>query len=181
MDRILEALGQFLLRLRLWCVVDEYEQAGKFRCGRYRKTLKTGWHWLIPLIDSVEPVYVRPRVLDVGQMSLPTRDGKVIAASGNVEYEIVDTRRALLEVYDRHNSLEGAARGIISNIIMTSHFDNGFDHERLVEQVTTALRQKAKPWGINVRQFWFTELVPHRVFRVLQDNWRNQGKEEQTL
>ena len=181
MDKILDALAQFFVRLRLWCIVDEYEEAGKFRFGRYVKTLGTGWHWLLPIIESVEPIYIRPRVLDVGQMSLPTRDGKIIAVSGNVEYEIVDTRKALLEVYDRQTSLEGAARGIISDIIMSTDFNNGLDHRVLVQKVSRALHEKAQPWGINVRQFWFTELVAHRVFRLLQDEWRKVGQEEEPV
>ena len=168
MTRLLDALIEMLGRLRLWCIVDEYEEAGLFRRGRYTRTLKAGWHWLLPVVDTVEPVYIRSRVLDIGQMSLPTHDGKVIAVSGNIEYEIVDTRRAILQVYERRNSLEGAARGIISHIIMNTDFGNGLNHEQLRNEVTEALREKAQRWGIHVEQFWFTELVSHRVFRLLQ-------------
>jgi len=169
MGRFIEAIVEFLSRLRLWCIVDEYEEAGLFRCGRYVKTLGTGWHWLIPLLDAVESVYVRPRVLDIGNLSLPTRDGKIMAVSGNVEYEIGDTRKAILRVYDRRKSLEGAARGIVSHVIMSATFDNGFKHDELVEQITADLKEKASLWGIDVHQFWFTELVQHRVIRLLQN------------
>ena len=180
MARLLEAIVEFFSRLRLWCIVDEYEEAGLFRCGRYVRTLQVGWHWLLPILDSVEPVYVRPRVLDVGEMSLPTKDGKVIAVSGNIEYSIVDTRKALLEVYERQNSLEGAARGIISDIVMSSNFGNGLEHGQLTLRVTEALRRKAEPWGVQVEQFWFTELVPHRVFRLLQSD-RNRETSSQEV
>lgn len=33
MDKILEALPQFFMRLRLWCIIDEYQEAGRFRFG----------------------------------------------------------------------------------------------------------------------------------------------------
>jgi regulator of protease activity HflC (stomatin/prohibitin superfamily) len=174
MSRLLDAIVEFMTRMRLWWVVDEYEQAGLFCCGRYVKTLHTGWHWMIPLLHDIEKVYIRARVLDIGNLSLPTLDGKVMAVSGNVEYEITDTRKALLQVYDRKNSLEGAARGIISQVIMSCDFSDGIGHEQLVCKITGRLAQKARKWGIRVKQFWFTELVPHRVLRLLQDNRQNE-------
>jgi len=169
MQSLFNALAGFIGRLRLWCIIDEYAEAGLFRCGRYRKTLGPGWHWLLPILDDIEPVYIRPRVLDVGKLSLPSVDGKVMAVSGNVEYEIVDTRKALLAVYDRRNSLEGAARGIISQVVMKTDFSNGTNYEMLAEEVRRRLADKAADWGVAVRQFWFTELVTHRVIRLLQD------------
>jgi regulator of protease activity HflC (stomatin/prohibitin superfamily) len=173
MSRLLDAIVEIMTRLRLWCVIDEYEQAGLFCCGRYVKTLRPGWHWMIPLLHDIEKVYIRSRVLDIGNLSLPTLDGKTMAVSGNVEYEITNTRKALLQVYDRNNSLEGAARGIISHVIMSCDFSDGIGHEQLVDDISKRLSAKAKKWGIRVKQFWFTELVPHRVLRLLQDNHQN--------
>ena len=173
MNKLLEAIVEFLIRLHLWCVIDEYQKAGLFCCGRYVKTLGPGWHWLIPLLHDVETVFVRPRVLDIGNLSLPTLDGKVMAVSGNIEYEIIDTRKALLRVYDRRSSLEGAARGIISHVIMSTNLSDGTRHDELVRQILEPLKKKANCWGIRVRQFWFTELVPHRVLRLLRDQHSN--------
>lgn len=50
-----------------------------------------------------------------------------------MEYEIIDMRKGLLEVYDQQNSLEGVDRRIISDAIMSTDFNNGLDHKFLAQ------------------------------------------------
>ena len=167
MSGFLSWVGEVISRLQFFIITPEYERSVLLRFGRHVRTLGPGFHILIPVVHQAISVAIRPRVLDLGQLSVEREsDAVVLAVSGNVEYEMVDAGLSCLRVDEIEESLEAAGRGIVARVIVES--DDAAAIDDLTGFVHDRLQDHFRPWGVKVRQFWFTDLCSHKVFRLLQ-------------
>ena len=46
-------------------IIFEYKRALKFRFGKYVKTLRPGFRWIIPLVDTIQVVDIRVITINI--------------------------------------------------------------------------------------------------------------------
>lgn len=157
-------IAELLLNIPPFKVVFENEGGVFLRGGKYKRTLTPGLYFKLPLYDYILKVCVVEQVINLPNQSLTTKDGRVLALSGTLKYQIVDARKALLSVLDFDESLQNYAMSIVGEWVSTA--DDATYHV-ICKEVCEEVSDKAEEWGIEILGFWLTDFAEHKVYRIM--------------
>lgn len=166
MNAFLNKILEYLLELLpVWLIFAD--EGGIFlRGGRYRATLKPGIYFKIPLLDRIWTIKVIEQTVNLPNQSVTTRDGKTLAVSGAVRYEIEDAKKALLSIYNYDTSIQNIAMATIASVISrTPYSDCKYDF--IAQEAFEELQAEAEGWGIEIDDVWLTDLVVHKAYRLM--------------
>ncbi|NEQ75053.1 MAG: SPFH/Band 7/PHB domain protein [Okeania sp. SIO2C9] len=94
-------------------VIDEGDEALVERLGKYKRTLKPGLQFVIPLVEKIAHVdTIRERVLDIAPQSVITKDNLTLQVDAVVYWQIIEIERAYYAIEDVENAID--------NIVLTS-------------------------------------------------------------
>lgn len=172
-----------------FAIIDSYQQGVKWFLGNPTKKLssRTGWYWprfkkkwpfirfyrtglhfywpglqLITLQDTV------PEVVNLPVQSLITMDEVGICVSGAAHYEIVDLHKYYTRVQDFDDSFINMIMGMVERKVTTANFNdirNG-GKKALCEFVMSEAGKIAHRWGVNLIDFYITDMVKARSIRL---------------
>ncbi|NET42827.1 SPFH domain-containing protein [Okeania sp. SIO2B3] len=94
-------------------VIDEGDEALVERLGKYKRTLKPGLQFVLPLVEKIAHVdTIRERVLDIDPQSVITKDNLTLKVDAVVYWQIIEIERAYYAIEDVENAID--------NIVLTS-------------------------------------------------------------
>ncbi|NEO55582.1 MAG: paraslipin [Okeania sp. SIO3B5] len=94
-------------------VIDEGDEALVERLGKYKRTLKPGLQFVLPLLEKIAHVdTIRERVLDIDPQSVITKDNLTLQVDAVVYWQIIEMERAYYAIEDVENAID--------NIVLTS-------------------------------------------------------------
>ncbi|NEP06536.1 MULTISPECIES: SPFH domain-containing protein [Okeania] len=94
-------------------VIDEGDEALVERLGKYKRTLKPGLQFVLPLVEKIAHVdTIRERVLDIDPQSVITNDNLTLQVDAVVYWQIIEIERAYYAIEDVENAID--------NIVLTS-------------------------------------------------------------
>jgi Membrane protease subunits, stomatin/prohibitin homologs len=94
-------------------VISQGDEALVERLGKYRRTLKPGLQFVLPLVDKIAYVdTIRERVLDIPPQSVITNDNLTLEVDAVVYWQIMEIERAYYAI----ENVESA----IQEIVLTS-------------------------------------------------------------
>ena len=168
-DKLIDLLIYFIQGFQIIAIIHPYERGVVLRLGKFQRTLKPGFHWVIPLyIDAVLTHDTVLSVRNLGAQTLTTLDNKKIVVGSMVTYKVSDIRILLLEVEEAETVLENIIYGMITAYVTANDYDTvastGF-----VETLQKIAKKAAKPLGLKVVALAFTDISEIRTIRLIQD------------
>lgn len=158
---ILILLGIFLVT-KVFMVVEMREEVIKERLGKYNKTLKPGFHFLIPFID--QPAYrqeMREQVIDVPSQTCITNDNIEVEVDGLVYIKVMDSYKASYGIGDYKpaaiNMAQTTMRSEIGKITLDETFS---EREQMNENIVREIDKASDPWGIKVMRYEIRNIRP---------------------
>lgn len=164
---LLTSIANFLLNVPPYAVIEPNEGGVFLRGGKWKKTLDCGWYWKYPVYDVVRKLDITTQVINLPNQSMVVKDGRCVAASGAIEYDIPDARKALLCIQDFDISLQNLAMGTIAHYLNRKNYADCMDIAGLEREVLSALRKKVEDWGLYITKFWITDFAEHKVYRIM--------------
>lgn len=154
--------------LRFWFFVEQDEIGVLLRCGKYKKSLAPGGYFICPVIDSVKTQKSSICVVNLPNQSIVSQHSKVWAASGVVRYKITNAQVAILEIYDIDAAIQNVAMECIAREMYS--FDENVSLQDINDKISEAITSETSNFGIEMLGFNLTDLVPHRVYRLLSND-----------
>jgi regulator of protease activity HflC (stomatin/prohibitin superfamily) len=151
--------------LRFWFFVEQDEIGVLLRCGKYKKSLAPGGYFIFPVIDSIKTQKSSICVVNLPNQSIISNDSTIWAASGVVRYKIIDPKIAILDIYDIDAAIQNISMECITQEMFQVNIENGL--ELINVSILKKIIQETSTFGIEILGFNLTDLVPHRVYRVL--------------
>ncbi len=149
---------------RLFQIVEFREEVIQERLGKYKKTLKPGFHFLIPFVDR--PAYsqeMREQVIDVPSQTCITKDNIEVAVDGLVYLKVMDSYKASYGISNYHAAAVNLAQTTMRSEIGKITLDDTFsEREMMNENIVREIDKAADPWGIKVLRYEIKNIRPSK-------------------
>lgn len=131
-------------------IIQEYERGVVLTLGRFSGVRRPGLRFVVPVLQKMEKVDTREKVVDILPQEIITKDNVLVKVNGVVYYRVHDPRRAILDTENYNDSTREMAQATLRSSVGTHELDELSDPERLNHEIQRALEVKTEPWGIKV-------------------------------
>lgn len=158
---ILIALGTLIV-VKVFMVVEMREEVIKERLGKYNKTQKPGFHFLIPFVDrAAYHQEMREQVIDVPSQTCITKDNIAVEVDGLVYLKVMDSYKASYGIGDYKlaaiNLAQTTMRSEIGKMLLDETFS---EREQMNENIVREIDKASDPWGIKVMRYEIRNIRP---------------------
>ncbi|TDC73316.1 protein kinase domain-containing protein [Streptomyces hainanensis] len=122
------------------------------RFGRYHRTLKPGWHAVIPWIEKVtHRVETRLRVVRMTSAPVATRDGGQLSIDITLYVQVFDPNQAVYDVADHEQALERQVHNSVRAHIGSMDREQALgSRTEIGTTLHEALSATAAGWGVRI-------------------------------
>lgn len=158
---ILIVLGVFIVT-KVFKIVEMREEVIMERLGKYKKTLKPGFHFLIPFVDrAAYRQEMREQVIDVPSQTCITKDNIEVEVDGLVYVKVMDSYKASYGIGNYKLAAINLAQTTMRSEIGKITLDDTFsEREQMNENIVREIDKASDPWGIKVMRYEIRNIRP---------------------
>ena len=147
------------------------------RLGAYHRTLQTGLHYRIPLIERISSnVSLKEKVNDFAPQPVITKDNVTMQIDTVVYYQITDPKLYTYGVENPISAIENLTATTLRNIIGDLELDETLTSREIINtKMRVSLDVATDPWGIKVNRVELKNIIPPAA---IQDAMEKQMKAE---
>ena len=150
-----------------WRVVTEAQAGVAFVRGK-AQLIEPGIFWWWPAWTEIHIQEVVRQTLNLPAQSLMSRDGKQVAVSGIVVYEIVDPLTAFVKVHDLDDAIQDMALASIKSVFWGWTLNQMYEKAGELDELMCAqCRENLSDWGVKVHKLFLSDLSDAIVVRHL--------------
>ena len=171
MEYVIVCVLVLLLILLPGCIVqvNQYERGVLFSRGKFKRVLKPGWNFVIPIFQSYKKVDIRTKADDVPSQEAITKDNVSVKINAVLYYKIFDASKAILEVENYYYATGQLAQTTMRNAVGSVTLDELLgEREKISEEICKIIDQLTDPWGIKVENVELKDIsLPEEMQRVI--------------
>ena len=171
MEIFLITIGIILLCCLPGCIVqvNEYERGVLFSRGKFKRVLKPGWNFVIPIFQSYKKVDIRTKADDVPAQEAITKDNVSVKINAVLYYKIFDASKAILEVENYYYATGQLAQTTMRNAVGSVTLDELLgEREKISAEICKIIDELTDPWGIKVENVELKDIsLPGEMQRVI--------------
>ncbi len=159
-------------------IVFEYKRGIKFRFGKYVKTLKPGFRWIIPVIETIQIVDIRVITFNIQSQEVMTKDNVPSSIDGVVFFKIVNPEKAVLEVEQYSFAIAQLSQAALRDVCGKVELDTILSkREEIGKNIREIVDNETEPWGIKVLDVKIKDIqLPENMRRMMA----NQAEAERS-
>ncbi|MCP5022600.1 MAG: SPFH domain-containing protein [bacterium] len=154
------ALDLFGAFTGLFTIVRDGQHALRFTLGRARAVVGPGIHFKVPLLQTFEVADTKHTTLDLTPQVIQLNDNLVYEVDCKVVYQIVNLRKAIVEVDELVAGLQNRVVIAVQEVVSDQDRKSVTDVEAMCADIRTKLRDVEDQWGVRILQFGFSNLSP---------------------
>lgn len=132
--------------------------------GKYTYTAKSGFNWIIPIIQTTTYVNITERLVDIQEQTVITNDNLNCLIDGVVYFKVTDPFKAVYKADDFKKQIVSLARTTLRNIIGTMDFAQAnSERSKINKQLEIELEKQTDAWGINIVRVELQEILPPKT------------------
>jgi len=175
---ILFSLGFIVFILSGIRIIFEYKRALKFRFGKYINTLKPGFRWVIPLVETIQIVDIRVITINIDSQEVMTEDNVPCSIDGVVFFKIDDPEKAVLEVEEYKFAIMQLAQAALRDVCGKVELDTILSkREEIGKNIKQIVEKETQEWGIIIIDVKIKDIqLPENMRRMMA----NQAEAERS-
>ncbi|MCP4135342.1 MAG: paraslipin [bacterium] len=132
------------------------------RLGKYSKTLKPGFHALVPFLDKVTYIQdLREETINVPPQECFTKDNVKVEVDGVIYISVMNAEKASYGITDYRVGAIQLAQTTVRSVIGILELDTTFEERDLInEKIMEVLTLASEPWGMKVHRYEVKNIVP---------------------
>lgn len=144
-------------------ILRPYEAGVVEFLGRYRRTLSSGLHLVIPMMERVIRVDLRESVVDVPPQEVITKDNVVVTVDGIIYYRVIKPEDVVYKVQDFEIAAVALAQTNLRNIIGELTLDETLTSREIINtRLRTVLDEVTDAWGVKITRVELKRIDPPR-------------------
>jgi membrane protease subunit HflC len=144
----------------LWVVVYDGQHALRFTLGRAREVVGPGVHFKWPIIQRFRVDETKHTTLDLEPQVIQLVDDLVYEIDCKVMYQIVDLRKAMIEIDDLVTGLRNRVVIAVQNVVRRRDRRTIRESDAVVREILGALAPVEEQWGVRILQLGFSNISP---------------------
>jgi regulator of protease activity HflC (stomatin/prohibitin superfamily) len=130
--------------------------------GKYRKTLRAGYHILIPFVERIAYRHnLKERAVDIPEQICITRDNVQVGVDGVLYLKILEAQRASYGIADYTFAIVQLAQTTLRSEIGKIDLDRTFEERGAINtSVVMELDKASDPWGVKVLRYEIKNINP---------------------
>lgn len=152
-----------------FCIVAEYEGGVLLRFGRYKKNLKKGINWKIPLVDYIISTYVTIDTLSLSNVNITTTDSRTITVGAAIEFDVYDVKKYLIDMNDARSNLIDISRGILADYLTDCKWHEIKDKKNLTK-IKNKLKKETLNIGVDIKRVLITDIALTTTYTLIKDS-----------
>ncbi|MDR2947535.1 MAG: paraslipin [Candidatus Adiutrix sp.] len=161
-------------------VVPQNEAFVVERLGKYRATLLSGFHLLLPFLDRVGYKHtLKEQVIDVPSQTCITRDNISVEVDGVLYMTVMDAKLASYGVDNYHFAAIQIAQTTMRSVIGKLELDRTFEErESINSDIVSAVDKASEPWGIKVNRYEVRNITPPQSIKNAMEQYMKAEREK---
>lgn len=154
----------YFIFTRLFIIVEMREEVIQERLGKYKKTLKPGFHFMIPFVDrAAYSQEMREQVIDVPSQTCITKDNIEVAVDGLVYIKVMDSYKASYGISNYKAAAVNLAQTTMRSEVGKLTLDDTFsERDKMNENIVKEIDKAADPWGVKVLRYEIRNISPSK-------------------
>jgi regulator of protease activity HflC (stomatin/prohibitin superfamily) len=144
----------------IFVVVYDGQHALKFTLGRAENVVGPGLHFKWPIIQRFRVVETKDTTIDLEPQIIQLKDDLVYEVGAKAVYQIVDLRKALIEIDNLVTGLKNRLVIIVQRVIRAQDRNSVRDMAQMIATVKQELRPVEEQWGVTFHEFGFSTFSP---------------------
>lgn len=152
----------FIVLARTAVVVPQQSAYVVERLGQYSRTLRAGFHILVPFVDVIRYRHsLKESAVDIPEQICITRDNVQVGVDGVIYYQVMDPERASYGVADYSFAISQLAQTTLRSEVGKIDLDRTFEERTQINvAVVQELDKASEPWGIKVLRYEIKNIKP---------------------
>ena len=164
-------------------VISQGDEALVERLGKYRRTLKPGLQFVVPLVERITYVdTIRERVLDIPEQSVITNDNLTLKVDAVLYWQIIDIERAYYAIENVENAIQEivltSLRSQIGRLPLRQVLSTKDDIDKALLK---KLDEATYNWGVKVIRVEIQNIVFPEKLRIAMESERVALSQKQTV
>lgn len=151
-----------IIFFKLIRIVPEQETYIIEQFGKYKKTLGSGFHLVIPFIQRVAYKHsLKEDVIDVAPQMCITNDNVQVQVDGILYLKVVDPVKASYGIENYKYATAQLAKTTMRSAIGKLELDRTFsERDEINNSIVKAVDEASDPWGIKVTRYEIKDITP---------------------
>jgi hypothetical protein len=144
----------------VFVVVYDGQHALKFTLGRAGWVVGPGVHWKWPIFQAYKVKETKDTTIELETQKIQLQDDLVYEVGARAVYQIVDLRKAMIEVDDLVHGLKNRMVLAVQRVVKAQDRESIRDLPAMVAQVKFELGPVEEQWGVQIHEFGFSTFSP---------------------
>ncbi len=155
-------IAAVIIFFKLIRIVPEQESYIIEQFGKYRKTLGSGFHLVIPFVQRVAYKHsLKEDVIDVDPQMCITNDNVQVQVDGILYLKVVDPVKASYGIENYKYATAQLAKTTMRSEIGKLELDRTFsERDEINNSIVKAVDEASDPWGIKVTRYEIKDITP---------------------
>jgi len=180
---VIAAAALILIVFMMVRIVPNQKASVVERLGKYSRTLRAGFHILIPFVDRVAYKHsLKEVVVDVVPQNCITADNITISIDGVLFFKAINPEKASYGINDYASAITQLAKTTMRSQIGKLSLDTTFkSREEINNTVVQAIDEASDAWGIKVTRYEIKDLEPPQSLREAMEKQMRAEREKRAL
>ena len=152
--------------------------------GKYSRTLRAGFHILIPFIERVAYRHsLKELAYDIPEQVCITNDNVQVGVDGVLYMQVMDPERASYGISDFAFAISQLAQTTLRSEIGKIALDRTFEERSMINaNVVSELDKASDPWGVKVLRYEIKNInPPHDVLSAMEKQMRAEREKRAVI